>query len=70
MDRRNFVQAATLLPAMGFMPLNQSDNSNSTPSTPKNTSKIKLSVSSYSYWHFKGEKYPIQKVIDHAALLG
>jgi sugar phosphate isomerase/epimerase len=70
MDRRNFVQAATLLPAMGFMPLNQSDNSNSKPSTPKNTSKIKLSVSSYSYWHFKGEKYPIQKVIDHAALLG
>jgi len=35
MDRRNFVQAATLLPAMGFMHLNPSDNSNSTPSTPK-----------------------------------
>jgi len=67
MDRRNFVQAATLLPAMGFMPLHSSDNNNS---KAKNTSKIKLSVSSYSYWHFKGEKYPIQKVIDQAALLG
>lgn len=33
-------------------------------------SKIKLSVSSYSYWHFKGEKFPIEKVIDEAAKLG
>ena len=33
-------------------------------------SRIKLSVSSYSYWHFKGDKYPIEKVIDHAASLG
>lgn len=32
--------------------------------------KIKLSVSSYSYWHFKGEKFPIEKVIDEAAKLG
>ncbi len=32
--------------------------------------KIKLSVSSYSYWHFKGDKFPIEKVIDNAASLG
>lgn len=32
--------------------------------------KIKLSVSSYSYWHFKGDKFPIEKVIDDAAKLG
>lgn len=32
--------------------------------------RIKLSISSYSYWHFKGEKFPIEKVIDEAAKLG
>jgi L-ribulose-5-phosphate 3-epimerase len=31
---------------------------------------IKLSISSYSYWHFKGPKFPIEKVIDEAARLG
>lgn len=32
--------------------------------------RIKLSVSSYSYWHFKETKFPIEKVIDEAAKLG
>ena len=32
--------------------------------------RMKLSISSYSYWHFKGEKFPIEKVIDEAAKLG
>jgi sugar phosphate isomerase/epimerase len=27
-------------------------------------------VSTYSYWHFKPEKYPIEKVIEHAAAVG
>ena len=36
----------------------------------KPDSRIKLSVSSYSYWHFKGDKFPIEKVIDEAAALG
>lgn len=30
----------------------------------------RFSVSSYSYWHFKGDRYPIEKVIDEAARLG
>ncbi len=34
------------------------------------TPRIKLSISSYSYWHFKKEKFPIEKVIDEAARLG
>ena len=29
-----------------------------------------LAVSTYSYWHFKTEKYPIEKVIEHAAAVG
>ena len=36
------------------------------PSPPR----VRLAVSTYSYWHFRTEKYPIEKVIDHAAELG
>jgi sugar phosphate isomerase/epimerase len=31
---------------------------------------VRLAVSTYSYWHFKPEKYPIEKVIEEAAALG
>jgi sugar phosphate isomerase/epimerase len=30
----------------------------------------RFAVSTYSYWHFRTAKYPIDKVIDHAAELG
>ncbi|MBT1700255.1 sugar phosphate isomerase/epimerase [Fulvivirgaceae bacterium PWU4] len=39
-------------------------------STPAPAPRIKLSVSSYSFWHFKGDKFPIEKVIDEAARIG
>jgi sugar phosphate isomerase/epimerase len=32
--------------------------------------RLKLAVSTYSYWHFKTEKYPIEKVIEDAARIG
>jgi sugar phosphate isomerase/epimerase len=32
--------------------------------------RIRLAVSTYSYWHFKGPRYPIEKVIEHAGMLG
>lgn len=32
--------------------------------------RIRLAVSTYSYWHFKPEKYPIEKVIEDAARIG
>ena len=32
--------------------------------------RIKLAVSTYSYWHFRTPKYPIERVIDDAARLG
>ncbi len=32
--------------------------------------RTRLAVSTYSYWHFRGEKYPIEKVIEDAARLG
>ena len=36
----------------------------------KPASRIKLGLATYSYWHFTRNKYPIEKVIDHAAELG
>ena len=32
--------------------------------------RTRLAVSTYSYWHFKTDKYPIEKVIEQAAALG
>lgn len=32
--------------------------------------RIPLAVSTYSYWHFRNPKYPIEKVIDSAAKIG
>ncbi len=37
---------------------------------PASKRRIRLAVSTYSYWHFRKEKYPIEKVIDDAARLG
>ena len=32
--------------------------------------RIKLGISTYSYWHFRGPKYPCEKVIENSAALG
>lgn len=32
--------------------------------------RVKLGIASYSYWHFRGPKVPIQKVIDEASAAG
>jgi sugar phosphate isomerase/epimerase len=63
MNRRNFLSSAALTSAAPLV-------SSLEPATPKSSAKIKLSVSSYSYWHFKGDKFPITGVIDEAAKLG
>lgn len=64
MERRYFLKNAGLGSAAIVLPKPniQADN-NLKP-------RIKLSVSSYSYWHFKGDKFPIEKVIDDAARMG
>jgi L-ribulose-5-phosphate 3-epimerase len=31
---------------------------------------VRLGVSTYSYWHFRGEPYPVERVLDEAARLG
>lgn len=40
------------------------------PAPGPSAQRIPLGVSTYSYWHFSEVKYPIEKVIDHAAELG
>ena len=45
-------------------------SSNSLVAAPNSKGKIRLAVSTYSYWHFKTAKYPIEKVIDSAYDIG
>jgi sugar phosphate isomerase/epimerase len=54
--------AAALTPAAA-----RADGPEPVPAPP---ARIALAVSTYSYWHFKTEKYPIEKVIEHAASIG
>ena len=34
------------------------------------TGRIRIAVSTYSYWHLRGDKYPVEQVIEDAARLG
>lgn len=63
-SRRDFLKFAPL--AAVSTVLNEKNEFN----LVKPKQKIKLSISSYSYWHFKKEKFSIFKVIDEAAKLG
>jgi L-ribulose-5-phosphate 3-epimerase len=65
MQRRDFIQSSLLAGGLSGIPSSQA-----IPAKPSLQPSIKLSVSSYSYWHFKGDKFPIEKVIDDAASLG
>ena len=65
MHRRSFFETTSLGAIAAAIPNLSFD----LPTAPS-TSRIKLSVSSYSYWHFKGDKFPIEKVIDEAASMG
>jgi sugar phosphate isomerase/epimerase len=44
--------------------------SSTLPAQAKPAGKIRLAVSTYSYWHFRGPRFPIEDVIGHAAALG
>ena len=56
---RRALFAAPLLPALA--------PAQTAAAAPK---KTRISVSTYSYWHFRQPKYPIEKVIEDAARLG
>ena len=62
-----FVGRRGFLAGMSAMPLYAQPKAavlSGSPAMPR------FAVSSYSYWHFKGERYPMEKVIENAAALG
>jgi len=65
-SRRSFLASTTLAAATTFSTANRALAARPASSKPR----IKLGVSTYSYWHFKTEKVPVQTVIDRAAQLG
>ena len=62
MNRRNFLATTGALPLVGCI--------TATAAPAKVAGRIKLALATYSYWHFTAKKYPVIKVIDHAADLG
>jgi L-ribulose-5-phosphate 3-epimerase len=67
MTRRSFVAASLGVAAVATTPGAARAASNQGPPV---ASRIKLGISSYSYWHFRTAKVPIETVIDKAAALG
>jgi sugar phosphate isomerase/epimerase len=61
MTRRSLLEAAALAPMLAGAQVNAQS------AKPRN---IRLAVSTYSYWHFRTDKYPIERVIENAAELG
>ena len=64
MNRRAFLAAA------GAAALASPSIAQQAVPPPTFKKRIKLGVSTYSYWHFEEKKYPIENVIDRAAELG
>ena len=64
-SRRSFIRN-TVASAASVAVLPVLEGEETKPPKPR----MKLSISSYSYWHFKEKKFPIEAVIDEAAKLG
>jgi L-ribulose-5-phosphate 3-epimerase len=66
-SRRRILKTAGVAVA-GLMTPVRAVGSQTAPGTPP--PRIKLAVSTYSYWHFRTPKYPVEQVIENAARLG
>lgn len=65
--RRNLLKSAALTGVAALVsPKSIAANTKAASYSPP----IRFAVSSYSYWHFTKEKYPIEKVIENASKLG
>lgn len=69
MSRRSWFKTSGLA-AAGMLTAIHSTAKSETSSINRPRKRIPLAVSSYSYWHFQEQKYPIEKVITNAARLG
>ena len=66
LTRRHFLAATALAGlSVSLDPVSAAPASKNAP-----RKRLKLGISSYSYWHFRTAKVPIETVIDKAALLG
>jgi len=64
LSRRAFLGAgASLAAAAGSSPLTAQP-------AAKAATPVRIAVSTYSYWHFRDERYPVERVIEDAAQLG
>lgn len=61
-NRRNFLAAA----ACAAVPMSAAESSY----TSAFAKRIKLAIATYSYWHFRDPKTPIETVIEKAAQIG
>jgi len=69
MNRRSFLATAGLTVAATAVSSNLATIQAAAPPT-KPRKRIKLGIASYSYWHFRTEKVPIETVMDKAAEIG
>src|SRR5881628_3855830 len=65
LNRRSFFSSTACLGATIALGADSQESS----STARQK-RIKLGIATYSYWHFKTEKVPIETVIDKAAEIG
>ena len=64
-DRRSFLTASAAAAAASLL-----GGARAAAATPANRGRTKLAVATYSYWHFKTAKVPVETVMDRAAELG
>lgn len=64
LNRRSFIATAAV--ASAAVPVATAQSTGPVPVRPR----IKLAIASYSYWHFRSQRVPIETVIEKAAALG
>ena len=70
-SRRDWLKNVALLGAVPFVsPLLMANSEKTSSANVSNHQKLRLIVSTYSYWHFQPVNYPIERVIENAAKIG
>ncbi len=69
LDRRSFLAASAAAAATSALGVAASAPPPA-PAAPTRRGRTKLAVATYSYWHFKTAKVPVETVMDRAAELG
>src|SRR6266516_322724 len=67
LNRRSFFTSTACLGATLAL---GADKQESIPPSTGRPKRIKLGIATYSYWHFKTEKVPIETVIEKSAEIG